>query len=139
MLLAFALATIVVSERFSAVSLTQFLSMRVKIQNFVIFLSLVFVWHRIFSAFGLYASRRLSIRKDEVLDIIKSTSLGTFFILLASALFHIRMVTGEFVLVFWAMSTLSAVASRIVLRLVLKQIRLHGRNLRDMLIVGTND
>ena len=139
MLLAFAVATVAVSQRVGTVSLEQFFSMRVKVQNFVIFLSLVYAWHQMFSAFGLYHSRRLSIRRDEIVDIIKSTSLGTFFILLASVLFHIRMVTAEFLGIFWLVSTASTIGTRMTLRVVLKQIRLHGRNLRDMLIVGTNE
>jgi exopolysaccharide biosynthesis polyprenyl glycosylphosphotransferase len=39
---------------------------------------------------------------------------------------------------FWLLSSLLLVASRLVLRWLLAQTRLHGRNLRDILIIGTN-
>ena len=70
--------------------------MRVKIQNFAIFSLLVFAWHLIFSLSGLYASRRLSNRRGEIVDVIKATSLGTFVILLGAIVFHITLVTAVF-------------------------------------------
>jgi exopolysaccharide biosynthesis polyprenyl glycosylphosphotransferase len=138
MLLSFAVATIAVSEASGAVTLEQFLAMRVKIANFVIFSGLVMVWHLMFSVFGIYASRRLSAWWEETGDIVKATTVGTLAILLGAAVFHIRMITVGFVAAFWATSTLSTMLSRVVLRYGLKQVRVRGRNLRDMLIVGTN-
>ncbi|MBZ5679778.1 MAG: sugar transferase [Acidobacteriia bacterium] len=138
MLLSFAVATIVVSHVNSNFTLEEFLSMRVKISNFVIFAGLLLTWHLVFSVFGIYDSHRLSGRWEETTDILKASSVGTLAILLGAALFHIRMITVVFALVFWTSSTLSTMLSRLILRKVLKQVRLHGRNLRDMLIVGTS-
>lgn len=138
MLLSFALATIVVSQESNNFTLEQFLSMRVKISNFVIFAGLLLVWHLVFLVFGIYASRRLSSRWDETTDIFKASTVGTLAILLGAVLFHIRLITVVFALVFWAATTLGTMLSRGVLRFFLKRVRLHGRNLRDMLIVGTS-
>src|SRR5580704_5127525 len=128
MLLSFAVATIAVSEASGAVTLEQFLAMRVKIANFVIFSGLVMVWHLMFSVFGIYASRRLSAWWEETGDIVKATTVGTLAILLGAAVFHIRMITVGFVAAFWATSTLSTMLSRVVLRYGLKQVRVRGRN-----------
>ena len=49
-----------------------------------------------------------------------------------------RMVTPIFIVVFWALSSSISISWRILLRSFLKQVRSRGRNLRQMLIVGTN-
>src|SRR3989454_4648987 len=43
-----------------------------------------------------------------------------------------------FLAVFWTVSTITAVTSRYVLRSLLHRIRIRGRNLRNVVIVGTN-
>jgi exopolysaccharide biosynthesis polyprenyl glycosylphosphotransferase len=138
MLLSFGVATIAVSKESSAFTLEELLAMRVKVSNFVIFAGLLLVWHLVFSVVGIYASRRLSSKWDETTDILKASTVGTLAILLGAILFHVRLVTVVFAVVFWATATLSTMLSRVSLRYLLKRIRLHGRNLRDMLIVGTS-
>ena len=96
MILAFMAAALAMLHQSHTVTITEFFSMRVKIQNFAIFSLLVFAWHLIFSLSGLYASRRLSNRRGEIGDVIKATSLGTFVILLGAIVFHITLVTMVF-------------------------------------------
>ena len=100
MLASFAVATMVVSQESGKFTLEEFLSMRVKVSNFVIFAGLLLVWHLIFSVFGIYDSHRLSRRWEEPADILKAASAGTLAILLGAALFHIRMITVVFAVVF---------------------------------------
>lgn len=138
MTLAFALATVPVLAESHAVSVAQFLTMRVKIGNFFIFLGLLILWHTLFSIFGLYQSRRLSTLAADSRDILVATSLGTLCLQVAAAILHIRMATPTFLVVFWVLSTLMLICARFMLRALLTQTRLRGRNLRDMLIVGTN-
>jgi exopolysaccharide biosynthesis polyprenyl glycosylphosphotransferase len=135
---AYGLATVPASGVGHTISAAEFFSMRVKVGNFLIFLGLMTLWHFLFSMCGLYASRRLSSRLAEVADIVKATLLGTLCLVGVSLLFHIRMVSLPFVAAFWALSTVMLVCSRLALRAVLTQTRLHGRNLRHMLIVGSN-
>jgi len=137
MVASFGLAAVVVSEK-ATVSVAEFLALRVKIQNLVTFSLLLLVWHLIFSSFGMYASRRLAGRWDEVVDIIKATTLGTFLLLCSHFVFHISLIMPEFLGIFWLASTAGAISSRMAMRALLKRLRLHGRNLRDILIVGTN-
>lgn len=137
--LAAALAVMTSLHRAHAVTLAELFSMRVSIKNLAIFAAFIIAWHFVFSGFGLYKSRRLSDRSSEVLDVIKATSLGTFAIVLGGALFHITLATPLFLLVFWTASTGATVGSRLLLRVVLVWVRRHGRNLRDVLIVGTNN
>jgi len=138
MVFAFGLATAVVHYRFDLISFEQFLSMRIKIINFVLFMGFLIVWHIIFSAFRLYHSRRLSTRWEEVSDIIRASSLGSMVIFIASLLLKLVMITPGLILAFWVGSSGLTILGRFVLRYTLKSFRLRGRNLRHMLIVGTN-
>ncbi len=138
MVFSFGVATLAVANTSYTGSLAQFLAMRVKVGNFLIFAACLLSWHIIFSSFRLYASHRLTRRRAELLDILKATSVATLLIVGVAIVFRIRMVTGTFICVFWASSSLATIASRVVLRSVLQRMRLHGRNLRNMLIVGTN-
>jgi len=134
---AFGLATVVVSQK-ATVSLAEFFAMRVKIQNFIVFAVLLLIWHQIYILFGMYASRRLAGRWDETKDILKATTLGTLLIFFAHVLVHIDLVTPEFLGVFWVAVTGTTASGRLLMRIALRNARLRGRNLRDMLIVGTN-
>jgi len=138
MLLAFLAAAVAVLGRSHAVPLSELFTMRVKIQNFAIFSAFLFAWHLAFSSFGLYASRRLGERRKEVIDVLKATSLGTLIVLAGSLMFRVTLGTPLFFLVFWAVSTVTAICSRLALRMVLASVRKNGRNLRDVLVVGTN-
>ena len=138
MVVCFALATLAVTQSSHTGSLSEFLSLRVKVGNFLIFGMFLLSWHIIFSSFGIYASHRLSRRRDEMVDILKAASLGTFIVLVAAVLFHIRMATPMFLVVFWVSTAVTTTGSRLLLRVFLGGVRSHGRNLRNMLIVGTN-
>lgn len=138
MLLAFLVAAVAVLGQSHAVSLSEFFAMRVKIQNFLIFSAFLFAWHLAFSSFGLYASRRLGERRKEAIDVLKATSLGTLIVLAGSLVFRVTLATPVFFLVFWMVSTVTAICSRLALRAVLATVRKNGRNLRDVLVVGTN-
>ena len=138
MVFAFGLGTLASYEQSGVASFAQFLSMRIKIQNFALFLGFLIAWHIIFSLFGLYHSRRFSTRLNESIDVIKATSIGSFLIFIVSFLFHISLVTPFFFAVFWTGSIVITILSRLILRSILEWFRLRGRNLRHMLIVGTN-
>jgi exopolysaccharide biosynthesis polyprenyl glycosylphosphotransferase len=138
MAVSFALAALPVSYYSAGVSFTNFLSMRVKMRNLLLFLLFAFLWHVVFSAFGLYQSKRLGGRKQEALDVLKVVLLGTVLIAVAGAWWHIRMVTPLFLVTFFALNSSIIVSSRLVLRSLLNRVRRHGRNLREIVIVGTN-
>jgi exopolysaccharide biosynthesis polyprenyl glycosylphosphotransferase len=140
MAMSFGLATLLllVPEQGRGVTPSMFLSMRIKLDNFVIFAALLYVWHLIFSACGFYQSRRLATRGSLVVDATKATTLATITLMAVTRLFTISMVTLSFLLLFWALSSASVALSRLALRYVLGRVRLQGHNLRHVLIVGTN-
>jgi exopolysaccharide biosynthesis polyprenyl glycosylphosphotransferase len=134
----FALAAWTVYYQIVDISFGQFLSMRVKALNLGLFLGFLLVWRGVFYLFGLYRSRRFSTRWAEIIDVIKATSSGTLVIYITSILFRIQMVNPTFIAVFWTASSAIAISSRLLLRYALEQARIRGRNLRHMVIVGTN-
>ena len=119
-------------------SFQAFLEMRIKVQNFVIFLGMLLIWNRIFALFGLYDSKRLSRKWDEIFGIIKVTLLGTLILSITGVLFHIAIITPVSIGVFWSAICTLTILSRLLGRFALERIRLKGRNLRYMLIAGTN-
>lgn len=118
--------------------LSQFLHMRVEIHNLFILLGLAAVWHLSFRGFGLYDSRRLSSRWRELADIVKAISGGVVLLAVASVLLNIRISTPAFLAAFWLVNIVLTEASRLALRYFLGWVRRRGRNLRSLLIVGTN-
>jgi exopolysaccharide biosynthesis polyprenyl glycosylphosphotransferase len=138
MAVSFTLAALPVSYFSAGVSFTSFLSLRVKMRNLLLFLLLVFLWHLVFTAVGLYQSKRLGGRKKETLDVLKATLVGTLLLTLAALWWRVRMVTPLFVLSFFVLSSSITGGSRLLLRSFLTRVRRHGRNLREVVIVGTN-
>ena len=119
-------------------SFAAFISMRVKVLDILFALGLFYSWHVLFSAFGLYRSRRLGDRKQEVLDVFKAVSGGALVLGVVSVTFRLPMITPSFILVFWVVGNSLILLCRGILRLFLGWARTHGRNSRQMLIVGTN-
>jgi exopolysaccharide biosynthesis polyprenyl glycosylphosphotransferase len=116
----------------------EFLGHRIKIENAILAGAMVLAWHMVFSSFGLYESKRLSILTAEIRDIIVATLAGTAVMAALTVVFSIQMVSPGFLPLFWIMVTAATCLSRICLRILLGWMRRKGRNLRHVLIVGTN-
>ena len=138
MVLCFLLAASAVSYQSSSVSLIEFMSMRVKVQNFLLFLGLLASWHTIYAYFALYSPNRCPRAWSEVSHILKATSLGTMTVFLASMLFEISVVTPLFLFTFWLTSTLVSILVRFTVGYVVMRVAARDINLRRVLIVGTN-
>ena len=96
----FALTTWVLYGQAGAISFDEFLSMRLRVQNFLLFLGFLWAWHLSFSFFRLYHSKRLSNRTTEAIEITKATSLGTLAMFTSALIFRIEMITLVFLGVF---------------------------------------
>jgi len=122
----------------SAISLTDFLAMRISVRNFVLFTALVVIWHALFSFLDLYESKRLWGQQTEAVDVLEATSLATVALFVVGSFFIPSISNPKFLGLFWSLSTGTVLLSRRVMRFLLKQIRKRGRNTIQMLIVGTN-
>jgi exopolysaccharide biosynthesis polyprenyl glycosylphosphotransferase len=136
--LSFALATVLVVHWDQRGGLERFLSVRVKLSNCAGFVSILLMWHIILSLFGLYRSKRLSARSLEIIDLLKATALCSILLAVLTELFRIKMITPRFLLFFWVFGSFLLMSSRLALRPVLASVRRRGRNLRHMLVLGTN-
>lgn len=141
MVLAFGIATwsvYQVSGIAATVSFDNFLSIRVKIANLLLMAGFLMVWHFLFLANGLYRSHRLSTTAIIVRDILISTLAGSMLLYVAGIVFDISLISFTFLAIFWAFSSAILVASRLILRSLMHLIRLSGRNLRHIAVIGTN-
>src|ERR1700733_2167265 len=93
MVAAFGAATLPILRESRSVTFTEFFEMRVKVGNFLIFAGLLVLWHLLFSACGLYASRRLSRRSEEIADTLKATCFALILLAAGAVVFQIKMAT----------------------------------------------
>lgn len=136
---AFLLATLLTYSQISSVSLEAFLKMRFEVKNIPILLLLLAFWHMIFTSFHVYRSRRFDTHwLNEIIDLVKATTVGTLATGGMALLFQMEMLTPRFLAVFWLVATPVAIASRLIMRYTLKGARHLGRNMNHVLIVGTN-
>jgi exopolysaccharide biosynthesis polyprenyl glycosylphosphotransferase len=138
MVLAFGLSVWIAILQPQGMSFGRLLSVRLKLSNILLFLGFLLLWHLVLSWLGLYRSHRLQTFGQEALDVLKATSIGTVAIFNAGILFDIQILSVKFTASFWLLSTGLTLLSRLLLRGVLESARRKGRNLRKVLIVGTN-
>lgn len=128
----------VLEQQTGGLALEHFFAMRVSILNLLMFIGLMLFWQTLFTVLGLYYSMRLSSRWSEAIAVLKATSIGTVAIYVGAVVFDVSVVTPLFLFVFWSLSTVFIVILRLVLRNFLGRVRGHGKNLRNILLVGTN-
>ena len=138
MVLAFGLSVWIAILQPQGISFARLLSVRLKLSNILLFLGFLMLWHLVLSWLGLYRSHRLQTFGQEALDVLKATTIGTVAIFNAGIIFDIQIISAKFTVVFWVLSTGLTLLSRLLLRGVLESARRRGRNLRNVLIVGTN-
>ena len=112
----FTVATLPLFHRVGRMSLEEFFALRVKVGNLALFVSFLLVWNILFSMFGLYRSKRLSGRFEEMRDIVASTTIGTVVIAGAALVFRIWVVNRVFLLLFWLLTTGTVILSRTIIR-----------------------
>jgi exopolysaccharide biosynthesis polyprenyl glycosylphosphotransferase len=138
MVVSFVVATLPQYHRVGRFGLAEFFELRVKLGNLILFLSFLAIWQILFNVFGLYGSKRLVGRAEEVWDITRATTMGTVVVAVFGLAFRIWVVNRIFLVVFWLMTTVCVILSRVVIREALAYARRHGRNTRNMLVIGTN-
>lgn len=135
---AFLLTAFLIVKSEHVVSLERFLSVRTRVVNFLIFIFALFICHVVFQICGLYRSRRLSSRRIEIVDVAKAMTINTACFVAFAFFFSIHMITIQFLGIFWVVSTLALSSARLSFRHLAGYLRIHGKDLRYMLILGTN-
>jgi exopolysaccharide biosynthesis polyprenyl glycosylphosphotransferase len=138
LLFCFFMALAAVSQDIDAMRFAQFLTVRIKLINFVLYLIFALFWYLDFTLFGLYHSRRFASWRSDLTDIVNATSLGVLALLIISILFHISLATPAFLFLLWLYATGLTFVTRLTLRLTLERIRRWGVHVNNVLIIGTN-
>lgn len=99
------------------------------------------IWAFVFRRFGLYKPMRGASRVRESWALVKANSLCVILLLSVTYLFKEKNVEFSRLVffVFLIVSTCGILASRNVIRVVLRYMRRRGHNLRYALIVGAGD
>jgi Undecaprenyl-phosphate glucose phosphotransferase len=114
--------------------------------HYAVFLPVILVvWPIVFYFHGLYQSRRDRSRVDEALTILLATVFATFFI--SAILAWARPTSASapvtfsraFMVIFLALDYLLVLALRMTARAGLQSLRLKGKNLQRILVVGAGD
>jgi putative colanic acid biosynthesis UDP-glucose lipid carrier transferase len=118
--------------------LTSLFVMRISLRNAVILAILGLIWHYIFKHMGVYSSRRLSTITSEAWDIVKAVSMVSMVLLIVQIIYPMSIIGIRTVEMFWLFCCAVLVVSGLIIRLFLSLARKNGRNLRNVLIVGSN-
>jgi exopolysaccharide biosynthesis polyprenyl glycosylphosphotransferase len=89
---------------------------------------------------NLYSSKRTVTLPREVLDVcwVTTVAVAVAVVIPRALIFRGGEINREFIAIFWTLSLCSQVLLRVVVRTTLRLLRRHGRNIRRVLIVGSN-
>ncbi len=138
MIFCFFFASYLVNASAEYTSFIDLLSIRISVQNFLVFAGIIAAWHVIFSQSGIYEKYRLSTLRSLILDIFKIAFFSTLVLLALKIIFGIRVFNVTYLGTFWGLVCALTIAGRIAIRLLLRQLRRSGRNQRSILFVGKN-
>jgi exopolysaccharide biosynthesis polyprenyl glycosylphosphotransferase len=103
------------------------------------FVGVLASWAFVLSSFWLYRSKRLASLKTEFLEVLQAVTFCSCILATLILLAEWQIFPKRFLLIFAIVSVSLLFGVRILKRQVLKQFRLHGRNLRSVVIVGAGN
>ena len=95
-------------------------------------------WVGIFAYCIRYKADRFVALTTQLKDLVKATTLASFWLVIVSGMFGVRSINTGNILLFWAAVTIAGVISRLALRMMLMSARRSGYNYRFLLIIGAN-
>lgn len=135
MAVAFAVAMFM-SSQWEGERFQDFLSVRIKVSNVILFVCFVVVWQLILHSQGLYRSHRIGRMRTEWWQVTKAVLLAVIGLAAMALLFRIAAIGRVFLTVFLLSVLPLTLLMRTGLRFALGFAREHGRNLRNAVIVG---
>jgi exopolysaccharide biosynthesis polyprenyl glycosylphosphotransferase len=118
---------------------THILEATFRIEDAIGMLILIVGWIGIFDYFIRYKADRLVALNTQLKNLIKATSLASFWLMIISAVFSVKSFNILNILIFYAAVTGVGVFSRLFLRVLLLSARRSGYNYRYLLVVGANE
>lgn len=96
-------------------------------------------WVGIFDYFIRYKADRLVALNNQLLNLVKATSMASFWLMMVSATFSVKSFNVLNILIFFGVVTAVGIISRLFLRILLLSARRSGYNYRYLLVVGANE
>jgi exopolysaccharide biosynthesis polyprenyl glycosylphosphotransferase len=93
-------------------------------------------WSFVLSSFWLYRSKRLASWTDELTDVLRAVAFCSLILSTLILISEWQVFPKRFLLIFAFVSFILLFSLRLLKRRVLKQFRLHGRNLRSVIVIG---
>lgn len=93
-------------------------------------------WIFMLSSYWLYRSKRLATWEDEFADVLRAVAFATLILATQILIAEWTVFPKRFLLIFATTSFVLLFMIRLVKRKLLRQFRLHGRNLRSVLVIG---
>ena len=113
-------------------------SAQFSLADLMYYLLLALFWNRAFSVMDTYQSYRLSTFKTQRIAIFKASTLACAGIAFLNLL-TMRNADTRFLLLLFLFGTLYELAARGAIRFTLRRLRLGGRNLRWVIIIGADE
>jgi exopolysaccharide biosynthesis polyprenyl glycosylphosphotransferase len=88
------------------------------------------------ASLALYGSRRLARWRDDLADVMRAVGLCTLTLAALAQVSGLNGISSRLLLSFWLLASMWLFACRLLKRLILGEMRLRGRNLRHVIIVG---
>ncbi len=112
------------------------LEMRVKVRNVIFMAGFLGYAHLILHAFRLYASYRLSPASREVRDLARAVLVVILPLGIFAGLLRFDFATRTFLPAVAGLMLCGLGIERRLLRVIARNIRRHGRNLRNVIVIG---
>jgi exopolysaccharide biosynthesis polyprenyl glycosylphosphotransferase len=115
------------------------IELRLKPFNALLGAVLLIVGHYTFKSFGAYDSKRFSSLIQEIYSAFKAVFFNALLLASISAFIKSALITPNSVLTYFVISLVFLTLSRCSLFIIMKVARIFGRNIRRVIIVGTNE
>jgi exopolysaccharide biosynthesis polyprenyl glycosylphosphotransferase len=118
---------------------THILEATFQIEDAIGLIVLVVGWIGIFDYFIRYRADRLVALNTQIKNLLKATSLASFWLMVISAAFSVKSFNILNILIFFVAVTLVGIVSRLFLRVLLLSARRSGYNYRFLMVIGTSE
>lgn len=120
-------------------TLTNFYQESLNNKSLVVFplLALFIGWNFCLDSLSTYRSKRLASWKIEIKEIIIAVSLCSLVLAGIELIANLGFINRKIIIFFWINSFAALSIKQFALNFILTQFRLHGRNLRRVMIAGT--
>jgi exopolysaccharide biosynthesis polyprenyl glycosylphosphotransferase len=124
------------------ISLPEILNTNAELRHVLLTVTIYAIWLLSIRQFGLYENRHLLqlVRpKSYTLALFNSTLTGTALVSILLFVADVVSISLSFIILLWCASFFTIYLCRKIMCFFIRRIRIKGRNIRFILIVGTND